>query len=330
MEVRHLGDLEVSAIGLGCMGMSHGYGGQPEEEATATLYRAVELGVTLFDTAELYGPWTNEELLGRALAPFRGRVRIATKFGYRFERLGPGQIRNTGTDGRPETVRATAEASLKRLQVEVIDLLYQHRTDPAVPVEETVGAMGELVAEGKLRGIGLCEVGPETIRRAHATHPLTAIQSEYSLWTREPEAGVLPLCRELGIGFVPFAPLGRGLIAGSVTAQSQLAEGDRRRNIPRFTDAAIAANAPLLAALGGIAEAKGVTMAQLALAWLLHQGPAIVPIPGARRIAHLEQNCAAAGIALSAEDLAAIEAASPAERVTGARYAEADLARTGR
>jgi aryl-alcohol dehydrogenase-like predicted oxidoreductase len=327
MEHRKLGpELNVSALGLGCMGMSFAYGGQPEGASIETLRRAVEIGVAFFDTAEVYGPFENEKLVGKALAGLRDKVVIATKFGFRIAENGRGTERMIGLDSRPEHVRAVAEASLKRLGVEVIDLFYQHRVDPAVPIEETVGAMAELVREGKVRTLGLSEVSAATLRHAHAVHPIAAVQSEYSLWSREPEAEVLPVCRELGIGFVPYSPLGRGLLTGTIRDRAALGPDDWRRTLPRFEDANLAANQALLDTLATIAREKGVTSAQLALAWVLHQGDFIVPIPGARKIPHLEENTAAAGIELTAEDLQTIERATPREAIHGERYTAEALA----
>lgn len=326
MNTRKLGsDLAVYPVGLGCMGMSFAYGGQAESEAIATLRRAVEIGVTLFDTAEVYGPYENEILLGKALRPVRDKVVIATKFGFRISREGEGPARMTGVDGRPETVKAVAEASLKRLGIETIDLYYQHRVDPAVPIEETVGAMAELVREGKVRALGLSEASAATIRRAHAVHPIAAVQSEYSLWSRDPEEQVLPTCRELGIGFVPYSPLGRGLLTGAISKPDQLGANDWRHGLPRFQPEAMASNARLVASLEQLAAAKGVTAAQLSLAWVLHQGDFIVPIPGARKIAHLEQNTAAATIRLDDAELAQLSEALAPAKVAGKRYTEEAL-----
>ncbi|MCJ2094113.1 aldo/keto reductase [Methylobacterium sp. J-072] len=327
MQQRRLGsELSVSALGLGCMGMSFAYGGQPEAEAIATLRRAVDLGITFFDTAEMYGPFENETLVGKALAPVRDQVVIATKFGFKIAETGQGRDRIIGVDSRPEHVRAVCDASLQRLGVEVIDLFYQHRVDPAVPIEDTVGAMADLVRAGKVRTLGLSEAGAATIRRAHAVHPIAAVQSEYSLWSREPEAVVLPTCVELGIGFVPYSPLGRGLLTGAIRDRGSLAEDDFRRTLPRFEAENLAANQRLIDALATLAADKGVTPAQLALAWVLHRGDGIVPIPGARKIRHLEENAAAAEIVLSADDLAAIDAAMPPEAISGRRYTDAALA----
>ncbi|ESZ61213.1 aldo/keto reductase [Mesorhizobium sp. C120A] len=327
MKTRKLGtELEVFPVGLGCMGMSFAYGGQAEVDAIATLRRAVEIGVTFFDTAEVYGPFENEILLGKALKPVRDKVTIATKFGFKISEEGSGLGRMVGVDSRPEHVKAVAEASLKRLDTDVIDLYYQHRVDPNVPIEDTVGAMAELVRDGKVRALGLSEVSAATIRRAHAVHPIAAVQSEYSLWSRDPEDEVLDLCRELGIGFVPYSPLGRGLLTGTIAKPEALSDDDWRRTLPRFQADAMAANAKVIATLEKLATEKGVTSAQLALAWVLHQGDFIVPIPGARKIRHLEQNTAAAGIELSAAEVAAIGDALSPDKVVGKRYTEELLA----
>ena len=331
MKTRKLGStLSVSTIGLGCMGMSHGYGGQEEADAVRTLHRAVEIGVSLFDTAEVYGPYANEILVGKGLKPFRDRVAIATKFGFTTTDEAKAN-RPCGLDSRPENVRAVAEASLKRLGVEVIDLFYQHRVDPDVAIEETVGAMAELVKEGKIRTLGLSEASAATIRRAHAVHPITAVQSEYSLWTRDPETnGVLDACRELGIGFVPFSPLGRGYLAGSVKKPDDFGANDFRRSLPRFNAENMEANAALVSGLEAMAAEKGVTAAQMALSWVLHQGDFIVPIPGARKITHLEQNVAAADVVLTAEELARLDEAFAPSKIVGSRYTEAAMAMTNR
>lgn len=331
MRTRKLGsELKVGAVGLGCMGMSHGYGGQDEKDAIRTLHRAVELGVDFFDTAEAYGPFTNEVLVGKGLKPFRDRVAIATKFGFNIVDTDEGPKQVPGLNSRPEHVRAVAEASLKRLGVETIDLLYQHRVDPDVPVEDTVGAMADLVREGKVRALGLSEVGVPTIRRAHAVHPIAAVQSEYSLWTRDPEGGVLDACRELGIGFVPFSPLGRGFLAGAVRSAAQLGEEDFRRSLPRFEEENIRRNLAAVARLEELATQKGRTAAQLALAWVLHQGDFIVPIPGSRKIANLEQNVAAADITLSREEVAEIGGLVSPDNIAGPRYAAAAMEQTNR
>ncbi len=307
---RRLGELRVGAQGLGCMGMSQSYGAGDERESIATVHRALDLGVTLLDTADVYGAGANEELVGRAIADRRDRVVLATKFAL------------ADPDRRPRGdaayVRQAAEASLRRLGVDHIDLYYQHRVDPEVPVEETVGAMAELVRQGKVRHLGLSEASAATIRRAHAVHPITALQSEWSLWTRDIEAEVLPTCRELGIGIVPFSPLGRGFLTGRVTSVDDLAEDDMRRGLPRFSPDNLARNNAIVAALRELAEERGATAGQLALAWVQHQGQDVVPIPGTKRVKYLEENVAAADLALSPGDLRAIEAA--ATTVAGERY----------
>lgn len=332
MKTRKLGDgLEVSAIGLGCMGMGQVYGTALEAaDAHKLLARAVELGVTFFDTAEVYGPYTNEVLVGEGLKPFRDKVVIATKFGFDIapEGTGEGFARMRGTDSRPEHIRAVAEASLKRLGVEVIDLFYQHRVDPNVPIEDVAGTVKDLIAEGKVKHFGLSEAGATTIRKAHAVQPVAALQSEYSLWFRELEAEILPTLRELGIGLVPYSPLGRGFLTGAL--KSDLADNDFRRNLPRFQGEALAKNLSLVEALAQIAGEKGITPAQLALAWILHQGPQIAPIPGTTKIARLEENIGAVDVVLSGEDLARIAAAVPETAVEGERYTAAGLAMVGR
>ena len=305
------------------MGMSHGYGGQEEADAIRTLHRAVDLGVTLFDTAEVYGPFTNEILVGKALGPLRDKVKIATKFGFNIVVTAEGPKQQPGLDSRPEHVRAVAEASLQRLGIDAIDLFYQHRVDPDVPIEDTVGAMAELVREGKVRALGLSEASVGTIRRAHAVHPIAAVQSEYSLWTRDPEAGVLDVCRELGIGFVPFSPLGRGFLAGAIKSADQLGADDFRRALPRFEADNLARNLTVVAKTGEAGADKGKTAAQLALAWVLHQGDFIVPIPGSRKIANLEQNVAAASIRLTDAEVAEIGALVSPDQIAGKRYNEA-------
>ena len=333
MKTRKLGDgLEVSAIGLGCMGMGQVYGTALDKaDAFKVLARAVELGVTFFDTAEVYGPYTNEVLVGEGLKPFRDKVVIATKFGFDIapEGAGEGFSRMRGTDSRPEHIRAVAEASLKRLGVEVIDLFYQHRVDPNVPIEDVAGTVKDLIAEGKVKHFGLSEAGAATIRKAHAVQPVAALQSEYSLWFRELEHEVLPTLRELGIGLVPYSPLGRGFLTGAVKADT-LAQNDFRRGLPRFQGEALAKNLGLVEALTQIAAEKGVTPAQLALAWILHQGEDIAPIPGTTKIARLEENVGAAAVALSAEDLTRIAAAVPETAIEGERYSAAGLAMVGR
>jgi aryl-alcohol dehydrogenase-like predicted oxidoreductase len=331
MKTRKLGnELTVSAVGLGCMGMSFAYGASDDGESIKTLHRAVDLGVTFFDTAEVYGPFTNEKLLGKALQQVRDRVVIATKFGFKIDTSKSGADAIAGVDSRPEHVREVAEASLKRLGIETIDLFYQHRVDPNVPIEDTVGAMAELVKQGKVRALGLSEASSETIRRAHAVHPIAALQSEYSLWTRDPEEGVLDTCRELNIGFVPYSPLGRGFLTGAIRKADDLGADDFRRQLPRFQAENFDANAALVASLEALAAEKGVTAAQLALAWVLNQGDGIVPIPGARKLHHLEQNAAATDITLSAAELAQLDEVIPVAQVAGKRYSDASLAMTNR
>ncbi|MFG3343609.1 aldo/keto reductase [Streptomyces sp. NPDC048018] len=320
LPTRHLGDLTVSAQGLGCMGMSHGYGASDDARSIATLRHALDLGVTLLDTADFYGAGHNEELIGRAVAGRRDEVVLATKFGF-ANRLGePTRVR-----GDAAYVREACEASLRRLGVDHIDLYYQHRVDPHVPIEETVGAMAELVQAGKVRHLGLSEAGARTVRRAHAVHPIAALQSEWSLWTRDLEADIAPVCRELGIGLVPFSPLGRGFLTGQYSSVEGLAETDVRRSQPRFADGNLERNLAIVAKLNELAEAKGITTGQLALAWVQHRGDDVVPIPGTRRRRYLEENLAALTVELSAEDLAAIEAAAPPELVAGTRYDETSL-----
>ena len=321
MDKRTLGSqgLEVSSEGLGCMGMSEFYGPSDETEAIATIHRALDLGVTLLDTADIYGPFTNERLVGRALAGRRGEVMLATKFGN--ERREDGSW--IGINGRPEYVRAACEASLERLGVETIDLYYQHRVDKTVPIEETVGAMAALVGEGKVRYIGLSEASPATIRRAHAVHPISALQTEYSLWARDPEKEILPTVRELGIGFVAYSPLGRGFLAGRFRGPDDLRdEGDFRSRHPRFQDDNLARNLELLQRLEEIAADKGVTSAQLALAWVLHRGADVVPIPGTKHRRYLEQNVAAAALALNHDELERLDRALPPGATAGQRYAD--------
>ncbi|MEO8090121.1 MAG: aldo/keto reductase [Gemmatimonadales bacterium] len=309
--------LEVSALGLGCMGMSQSYGEFDDQESLATLDRAIELGVTFFDTAEAYGPFTNEELLGRWFKGRRDRVVIATKFGFRFE---GSQV--VGVDSRPEHIREVAEASLRRLRTDHIDLFYQHRVDPAVPIEDVVGAMAGLVQEGKVRFLGLSEAGEDTIRRAHAVHPISALQSEYSLWERNLEHDIIPLLRELGIGLVPFSPLGRGFLTGTAKRAEDYSEGDYRRGDPRFQGENYDANMRAAAVVQELAQQKGRTAGQVALAWLLHKGNDIVPIPGTKRRRFLEENVAAADLKLSAAEIERLDAALPPEVVAGPRYNE--------
>jgi aryl-alcohol dehydrogenase-like predicted oxidoreductase len=325
MEKRKLGSLEVSALGLGCMGMSAFYGSAEEDESIATIRRARELGITFLDTAQLYGPLTNEELVGRAIAGHRDDYVIATKFARRMDSATPGDMSSIGAlDGSAEHVRSSIDGSLRRLGTDQVDLYYQHRVDPNVPIEETVGAMAELVQAGKVRHIGLSEASAETIRRAHAVHPITAVQTEYSLWTRDVEAEILPTCRELGIGFVPYSPLGRGFLSGRFSSPEDLDAGDFRRTGPRFTGANLEANLALARKVAEIAQEKGITPAQLALAWVLAQGDDVVPIPGTKRREYLEQNAAAVDVALTAEELARIDAEVP--RAAGDRYDETGMA----
>jgi len=322
METRTLGgSLRVSAVGLGCMGMSEFYGGRDEAESVATLHRALDLGVTFLDTADMYGVGRNEELVGRALRGRRGNVVLATKFGNM--RGADGSFR--GVNGRPEYVREACEASLKRLGVDAIDLYYQHRVDPQTPIEETVGAMGELVRAGKVRFLGLSEAAPATVRRAHAVHPIAALQTEYSLWSRDPEDEILPTVRELGIGFVPYSPLGRGFLTGSIRSIDDLEPDDYRRNSPRFQGGNFAKNLELVEEIAALAREKGCTPSQLALAWVLAQGEDIVPIPGTKHRRYLEENVAALRIALSAQDLMRIDRALPAGSAAGTRYPEAAM-----
>jgi aryl-alcohol dehydrogenase-like predicted oxidoreductase len=331
MQKRKLGKsgLEVSAIGLGCMGMSFGYGpAQDKGEMISLIRSAVERGVTFFDTAEVYGPFTNEELVGEALAPFRGQVVIATKFGFKLKPNGePGYA---GLDSRPEHIKEVAEGSLKRLKVDSLDLFYQHRVDPDVPIEEVAGAVKHLIQQGKVKHFGLSEAGAQTIRRAHAVQPVTAVQSEYSLWTRGPEAEVLPTLEELGIGFVPYSPLGKGFLTGKMNENTKFDSSDFRNILPRFTPEALKANQALIDLLGTIAERKKATPAQIALAWLLAQKPWIVPIPGTTKLARLEENIGAAAVELTSDDLGGVESAASKITVQGARYPEQIEQMTGR
>ncbi|MEP7063863.1 MAG: aldo/keto reductase [Betaproteobacteria bacterium] len=327
MKKRKLGQgLEVSAMGLGCMGMSDFYGGRDEAEAIATIHRALDLGVTFLDTADMYGGGSNEELLGRALAGRRDGVIVATKFG---------NVRNPdgsfkGVNGKPEYVRQCCDASLRRLGVDVIDLYYQHRVDPDTPIEETVGAMAALVREGKVRWLGLSEAAPATLRRAHAVHPIAALQTEYSLWSREPELEILPTVRELGIGFVPYSPLGRGFLTGQIKSVDDLDADDYRRSTPRFQGGNFARNLELVDDINAIARAKGCAPSQLALAWVLAQGDDIVPIPGTKRRKYLEENLRALDVVLDAGDIARIDRVIPAGAAAGARYAPNALRAVGR
>jgi aryl-alcohol dehydrogenase-like predicted oxidoreductase len=328
MHTRLLGqDLRVSALGLGAMGMSQSYGPNPgDRDAMISVLRgAVERGVTFFDTAEVYGPYVNEELVGDALAPLRDQVVIATKFGWRIEGGTP-----VGLDSRPERIKQVADASLRRLQVDTLDLFYQHRVDPDVPIEDVAGTVGELVQAGKVRHFGLSEAAAATIRRADAVHPVTAVQSEYSLWTRDPEPEVLPTCAELGIGFVPFSPLGEGFLTGTVTAATEFTTGDIRASIPRFTGDNRATNQALVEHITGLARAKDATPGQIALAWLLAQHPWIVPIPGTRRLERIEENAAAARVPLSADELVDLNELAARIGVQGNRYNEQHMALVGR
>ena len=328
MKYRTLGpEFEVSALGLGCMPMAgvgrNMYGQADEAESIATIHRAIELGVTLFDTAEIYGPLVNEELVGRAIRGQRDAVVIATKFGFRYDENGM-----TGVDSTPANVQRACEGSLRRLGVETIDLFYQHRVDPNVPIEDTIGAMGRLVEQGKVRRLGLSEAGAETIRRAAAVHPIAAVQSEYSLWERDVEADILPVVRELGIGFVPYSPLGRGFLTGQITRREDLPEGDYRRNDPRYSEENFDRNMALVEVVKSIAAAHDASAAQVALAWLLAQGDDIVPIPGSKRRVTLEDSMKAAELTLSAEELATLDEAAPRGGTAGPRYGERAMAMT--
>ncbi len=328
MQKRKLGksNLEVSALGLGCMGLSFGYGPPVDKQAGISLIRsAVERGVTFFDTAEAYGPFTNEELVGEALSPFRDRVIIATKFGFKLDSDG----KQVGVDSRPQHIKGVADASLKRLKVETIDLFYQHRVDPEVPIEEVAGAVKDLIQEGKVKHFGLSEAGMQTLRRAHAVQPVTALQNEYSLWSRRPEEEVLPTLEELGIGFVPFSPLGRGFLTGKIDENTTFDKSDFRNIVPRFTPEARKANQALVDLLRKIGERKNATPAQIALAWLLAQKPWIVPIPGTTKLHRLEENIGAAAIELTPDDLREIDSAASKITVQGARYPEDLERRTG-
>ena len=332
MHKRKLGNsnLEVSAVGLGCMGMSYSYGPpKDKQEMTALLHAAVERGITFFDTAEVYGPFTNEELVGEALAPFSGKVVIATKFGFD---LGGGDTRPgaAALNSRPEQIRQAVEGSLKRLKVDVIDLLYQHRVDPNVPIEDVAGTVKELIQQGKVKHFGLSEAGVRTIRRAHAVQPLTALQNEYSLWTRTPEKEVIPTLEELGIGFVPYSPLGKGFLTGTLNENTKLDSSDFRSTLPRFTPEAMKANQALIDLLGGIARRKKATPAQIALAWLLAQKPWIVPIPGTTKLHRLDGNIGAVSVEITPDDLRDIDDAASKITVQGARYPEKLEQMTGR
>jgi len=324
MQKRKLGksNLEVSALGLGCMGMSFSYGPpKDKKEMTDLLHGAVDRGITFFDTAEVYGPFTNEELVGEALAPYRGKVAIATKFG--FDLSGPDHKPGAaGVNSRPEHIKQAVEGSLKRLKVETIDLLYQHRVDPNVPIEDVAGAVKELIQAGKVKHFGMSEAGAKTIRRAHAVQPLTALQSEYSLWWRKPEAEIIPMLEELGIGFVPYSPLGKGFLTGAIKDDTAFASTDFRSTLPRFAPEALKANQALVDLLGRTAKRKNATPAQIALAWLLAQKPWIAPIPGTTKLNRLEENIGAVAVALTADDLSDIDAAASKIKVEGDRYPE--------
>jgi aryl-alcohol dehydrogenase-like predicted oxidoreductase len=326
MKYRMLGQgLEVSAIGIGCMPMIKGgnitYGADADpDEAIKTIHRAIDLGVTFFDTAQIYGPFQNEELVGEAIKGKRDGLVIATKFGFKFDGL-----KIAGVDGTPANARTSVEGSLKRLGIDCIDLFYQHRVDPSVPIEETVGGMAELVKEGKVRHIALSEAGPETLRRAAAVHPIAALQSEYSLWEREVETDILPTCRALGIGFVPYSPLGRGFLTGQIKSRADLTDSDWRRNDPRYSEENFAENFKIVNVVRGVADAHGVSSAQIALAWLLAQGDDVVPIPGSKRRVTMEDSVAATDVVLSADDLATLAAAAPLGGTAGPRYGESGM-----
>ena len=322
MKIKNLGTqgLKASELGLGCMGMSEFYGEKNDEESIKTIHKAFELGVTFFDTADMYGPYINEKLVGKAIAPYRKEIIIATKFGIVRDQENP---KKRGVNGRPEYVKSSVEGSLKRLNVEVIDLYYLHRKDPDTPIEETIGAMADLVKEGKIRGIGVSELNAETLRKAHATHPLSALQTEYSLWSRDPEDDIIPTCKELGIAFVAYSPLGRGFLTGQIKSFEDLEKDDYRRFSPRFMGDNFDKNIQLVKKIESIAKEKNCTPAQLALAWVMAQGDHIFPIPGTKRVKYLEENVKADGVHLSQKDLKQIEEVFPKDAVAGTRYPEA-------
>lgn len=327
MKTRFLGKdhFQVSALGLGCMGMSFAYGGAEEAQSLETIHRAVDLGVTLIDTAEVYGPFENEVLVGKAIKGIRDKVQIATKFGFRILPTGQGLERMAGVDSRPQHIRDAVVGSLKRLNIDTIDLLYQHRVDPNVPIEDVIGTMADLIKEGKIRHIGLCEVSGDTLRRAYKVHPITAVQSEYSLWSREPEQGILQVCRELGVGFVPYSPLGRGFLTGKITDQSGFSDDDFRRNLPRFQKEAMLNNHQLLEQLQDIASKYSCTLAQLALSWVLSKGNDIVPIPGVRKINHLVDNIGSVDLAISDHDMNVMDHIFKPSHIHGLRYTQGDF-----
>ncbi|WP_338883786.1 aldo/keto reductase [Xenorhabdus sp. TH1] len=327
MKTHYLGKdkFSVSALGLGCMGMSFAYGGAEESQAIKTIHAAIDMGITFLDTAEVYGPFDNEILVGKAIKGIRDKVQIATKFGFRILPTGSGLERMAGVDSRPEHIREAVEGSLKRLNIDTIDLLYQHRIDPSVPIEDVVGTMSDLIKEGKVRHLGLSEVSADTLRRACKVHPITAVQSEYSLWTREPEGNILPVCRELGVGFVSYSPLGRGFLTGKIIDQSGFSNDDFRRNLPRFQQEAMQKNRQLLYKLQSIAEKYQCSLAQLALAWVMSKRDDIVPIPGARKIEHLKDNSCAAELRISDDDIQLIDIIFMPENIHGLRYNQDDL-----